>query len=75
MSRHGFADWPLDTPPTGIHFCAHMERTGRVPSGWLDKWAQSRNIASSDRVYYELKTIIDSLEYAGCYDQLNLGSL
>eukprot|EP00959_Pyramimonas_sp_CCMP1952_P441213 9236780-Pyramimonas_sp.AAC.1 len=52
-----------------------MERTGRVPSGWLDKWAQSKNIVSSDRVYYELKTIIDSLEYARCYDQLNLGSL
>ena len=52
-----------------------MERTGRVPSGWLDKWAQSKSIAVTDRVYYELKTIIDALEYAGCYDQINLGSL
>ncbi|CAK0813492.1 unnamed protein product, partial [Prorocentrum cordatum] len=61
--------WPLDDPPAAVHFCARVERAGRVPSGWLDKWSQSKNIAVSDLVYYELRTIIDALEYAGSYDQ------
>ncbi|CAK0793535.1 unnamed protein product, partial [Prorocentrum cordatum] len=75
MTRHPCADWPLDARPTAVHFCARMERTGRVPSGWLDKWSQSKNIAVGDRVHYELGTILDALEYAGSYDQLNLGTL
>eukprot|EP00959_Pyramimonas_sp_CCMP1952_P034727 727937-Pyramimonas_sp.AAC.1 len=75
MSRHVRSDWPADRPPTATHFCAQMERTGCVPSGWLDTWAQSKEIANSDHVYYELRTIIDSLEFAGCHDQLSLGSV
>ncbi|CAK0856481.1 unnamed protein product, partial [Prorocentrum cordatum] len=75
MARRSFADWQLDAPPTAVHFCAHVERAGRALSGWLEKWAQTKSIAGSDRVYYELKTIIEALECAGSYDQLNLGSL
>ena len=75
MTRHLLSDWPLDAPPAAAHFCARVERTGWAPSGWFDKWAQSENVAVTDRVYYEPKTIVDALEYAGSYDQVNLGSL
>ena len=36
MTRWPFFHWPLDAPPTALHFCARVERIGRAPAGWLE---------------------------------------
>ena len=72
---HEFKDWLLETPPAIIHLCKHMERKGGSPMAWLEKWCRAKDIKETDRVYYELQTLCEILETAGCYDQLNLGSL
>ena len=33
MKRHGFPDWPLNTPASLPHFCEYAERAGLAPTG------------------------------------------
>ena len=70
-----FGDWPLEGPRSTVHLCKHAERHGRSPTGFLEKWARSKKVEETDRVFYELKTLMDILETGGSYDQLNLGAL
>eukprot|EP00973_Karenia_brevis_P067247 9351518-Karenia_brevis.AAC.1 len=75
MWHQSFPDTPLEGPATVLHLCKHMQRHGPTPETWLDKWCGDRNILHTDRVYYELKALVQAIEFAGSYDQLNLASL
>ena len=70
-----FSDWPVDGPRTCVVLGKHAEKYGRTPTGWLVAWSREVKMDHTDRTYYELKSIAEVLEYAGCYDQLNLGNL
>lgn len=75
LTPSSFSDWPLDSPRTVVHLCKHMGKHGLLPSGFLDRWARSRRVEETDRVYHELRALVDTLQVGGSYDSLNLGSL
>ena len=58
-----------------LKFLLHCERHGRTPTGWLEKWAKEVGVGAQERVYHELRILAEVLEYAACYDQLNIGNL
>ena len=72
---HSFSDWPCQGPQSTIHMAKHMAKPGGDPKSWMQIWMRRRNLAESDRVVHELKTLVDVLYLGGTYDQLNLGSL
>lgn len=75
MKEVPFEDWPLEGPRTVLHLAKHMERHGKTPSAFLERWARSKRVEDSDRVYHELPTLIDSLELLVTYDQVNIANL
>ena len=42
---------------------------------WLSQWTQSKKIEQSDRVFHEVKTLVEIFQAAGAYDQLNVGGV
>jgi len=66
---------PIEGPSTALHVIKHMERQGGDPRLWLQSWTRAKHIESTDRTYFEMKTITDSLFYAGTYDQVNIPAL
>lgn len=60
---------------TVVHLCKHMGKHGSLPSGFLDRWCRSKRVEESDRVYHEMRALVDALEAGGVYDQMNLGSI
>lgn len=75
MTEYNFRDWPLDGPLSTLHLSKHMLRNGGDPRLWLQVWARHKGIAESDRVMFELRTLIEILYLGGVYDQLNMASL
>ena len=72
---HSFSDWPYQGPQSTIHTAKHMAKHGGDPKSWMQIWMRRHNLAESDRVVHELKTVVDVIYLGGTYDQLNLGSL
>lgn len=70
-----FAEAPLEGPVTGLHLLKHTERHGGDPRLWMQLWMRTKKIEATDRVYHELKVLIDALYYAGTFDQLNVPGL
>eukprot|EP00929_Paragymnodinium_shiwhaense_P055544 TRINITY_DN27826_c0_g1_i1.p1 TRINITY_DN27826_c0_g1~~TRINITY_DN27826_c0_g1_i1.p1 ORF type:complete len:463 (+),score=96.94 TRINITY_DN27826_c0_g1_i1:88-1476(+) len=70
-----FIDWPVDGPRTVVDFAKHMEKHGRTPTGWLERWCADKGIQKSDRVYHEVRNLAEVFEFAGVYDCLNVGSM
>ena len=70
-----FPDWPIEGPRTAVHLLKHCERHGKLPTGYLERWAKNKKVDETDRIYHEMKVLMESLELFGSYDQLNLGSL
>ncbi|CAK0882062.1 unnamed protein product, partial [Prorocentrum cordatum] len=58
-----------------LHTCKMMHRTAGTPRAWLEKFLRDKNIAPTDRVAHELRPLVEALEEAGCFDQVNLGGL
>ena len=75
MTEYNFRDWPLDGPLSTLHLSKHMLRNGGDPRLWLQVWARHKGIAETDRVMFELRTLIEILHLGGVYDQLNMASL
>lgn len=75
MSEAPFEDWPLEGPRTVLHLAKHMDKHGKSPSAFLERWCRAKRIEDSDRVQHELRTIVDCIELLGCYDQVNLANL
>ena len=53
--------------------CSRMVE--RTPKQWLLVWSRHKGIHDNDRVMHEMRALLEAFEYAGTYDQLNLGSL
>ena len=71
-------DWSrprLSGKPTALHMCKMFERYGGSPRGWLERWLREKGISSTDRVSCELRSLVEAVEEAGTFDQLNLGAL
>ena len=68
-----YADVPLEGPLSALNWCRHTHRFGGNPRLWFTEFARSKSIASSDRVYHELSTLVDAVYHGGTYDQYNLG--
>ncbi len=69
-----FEEKPLEGPCTAPHTIKH-ERHGGDPRLWLQLWMRSNHIESGDRTYHEMKVLVDSLYFAGTFDQVNIPAL
>lgn len=70
-----FGEKPLEGPCTALHTIKHTERHGGDPRLWLQLWMRSKHIESGDRTYHEMKVLVDSLYFAGTFDQVNIPAL
>ena len=70
-----FSETPLEGPSTALHLIKHTERQGGDPRLWLQLWLRSKHIEQTDRTYHEMKVLVDTLYYAGTYDQVNIPAL
>ncbi|CAK0883464.1 unnamed protein product, partial [Prorocentrum cordatum] len=71
-------DWGhqrLEGGLTCLRTCKMMYRTAGTPLAWLEKFLRDKNIAPTVRVARELRPLVEALEEAGCFDQVNLGGL
>ena len=75
MREYSFGDWPLEGPPSTMHLTKHMLRNGGDPRLWLQVWSRHKGVAETDRVMFELRTLIEIFYLGGVYDQLNIASL
>ena len=62
-------------PPSSLSLAKYFERHGGDPRRWLQEWMRIKKIESGDRIYHELKVLIDIFYYSGVFDQLNIGAL
>lgn len=74
-AEYSFKDWPLEGPLCTLHMVKQMHRTGGTPKAWLQNWARFKQVPEGDRIMFELRTLVEAIEYGGSYDQLNLASL
>lgn len=74
-SEYSYSDWPLEGPQSVLHLMKYMLKNGGSPKQWLLIWARHKGVHDNDRVMHEMRALLESFELAGCYDQLNLGSL
>ena len=74
-SEHRFRDWPVTGPLTVLHLIKHILRYGPLPTQWIEAWARRKHIATTDRVFHELRSLAEIIETLGVYDQLNLPAL
>jgi hypothetical protein len=75
ITENAWPDSPHDGPSTVVDNVTHMERYGGTPRLWLQLWARARGVEEGDRVHHELSCLVEILEIAGTYDQINIGSL
>ena len=73
--EYSFKDWPFEGPLCTLHMVKQMQRSGGSPKQWLQAWARAKQVPEGDRIMFELRTLIEALEFGGSYDQLNLSSL
>ena len=52
-----------------------LKKNGVTPKQWLLAWSRHKGIRDNDKVMHEMRALLEAFEYAGIYDQLNLGSL
>ena len=69
------ADHPTETLSPFSAEVRHFEKFGGDPKRWLSEWMRVRQIGETDRVAFEMRTLVDCLYTAGSYDQLNVPSL
>ncbi|CAJ1441652.1 unnamed protein product [Effrenium voratum] len=74
-AEYPFKDWPLEGPVCTHHMLKQMQRAGGTPRSWLQTWARFKQIPENDRIMFEMRTLVEAVEYGGTYDQLNLASL
>lgn len=75
LREYNFSDWPHEGPLSVLHLCKHMLKNGGDAKLWLQVWARHKGIAETDRVMFELRTLVEIIHLGGVYDQLNLASL
>ncbi len=73
--EYSFKDWPFEGPLCTLHMVKQMQRSGGSPKQWLQTWARAKQVPEGDRIMFELRTLIEAMEFGGSYDQLNLSSL
>ena len=56
-----YADVPLEGPLSALSWCRHTHRFGGNPRLWFTEFARSKSIHSTDRVYHELSTLVDTV--------------
>ena len=73
--EYAYSDWPLEGPQSVLHLMKYMLKNGGSPKQWLQIWARHKGVYENDRAMHEMRPLLECFEHAGCYDQLNLGSL
>lgn len=75
MAEVPFTDWPLEGPRTVLLLAKRMDRHGRSPSAFLERWCRAKLIEDLVRVQHELRMIVDCIELLGTHGQVNLANL
>ncbi|CAK0853814.1 unnamed protein product [Prorocentrum cordatum] len=70
-----FADFPIQGPRTTFWLCRFIRDQGQVPRTRTDKWMRDAHVPDNDRVKHEHGSLMEILEYALTYDQLDVSSL
>lgn len=53
----------IEGPPTFLHLAKHWHRHGGTPNSFFDKWLREKNVATTDRISYELNALFDMFEW------------
>ena len=75
LTRGWSSEWDLHGPPSCLEVSKHFDKNGGDLRLWLLLFESDKGIQRTDRLHHELVTFIDTLYYAGCIDQLNMGGL
>lgn len=67
MREYSFGGWPLEGPPSTMHLAKHMLRNGGDPRLWLQVWSRHKGVVETDRVMFELRTLIEIFYLGGVY--------
>ena len=66
-------EWTFPGPLTVMHLIKRFDRAGGDdPRQCFLLWCRENNIGSTDRTFYEVKTLVDYFYYSGCVDQVDL---
>ena len=75
MYESPFETFPVEGPRTCLWYLRGILKTGGGPIARHTKWKVESEISSGDRSVHEHAVISRCLEYASCYDSLNLPNL
>ena len=70
-----FRDSPVGGAPGCVHALKAMSKRGGSPAQWFLVWCREMRCGKKDRVYHEMRCLVDCLEIGGTFDQLNMGSI
>ena len=73
--EYQWKDWPLEGPLCCLFLLKQMFRTAGSPKAWLATWARFKQVQEGDRIMFELRTLVDAIELAATYDQVNAPAL
>ena len=71
--QEGYPARALTGKPEALHVCRKFLLDHNRPTLWLASFAQRKNLDEDNKVYHELSVLVDIIQKAGEYDQLNLG--
>ena len=75
LGEEFFDDWPLEGPRTVRWMAKEIAKAGGGPLQHHQRWKAAVRGDEGDRSVHEHELLCLALELAGCYDQLDIGSL
>ncbi|CAK0909748.1 unnamed protein product [Prorocentrum cordatum] len=70
-----FEDFPVVGPRTTLWLCKFIRDQGSVPRTRTEKWMRDAHVPDNDRVKHEHGSLMEILETALTYDQLDVSAL
>lgn len=71
-SQAFYADSPPTAETMAFEACKQFRREGGSPLAWLKGFAREKRLGPNDRNMHEVKTLCETIEIGGCYDQCNV---
>lgn len=63
LKEFNFSDWPHDGLLSMLHLCKRTKKNGSDPKLWLQVWARRTGVSETDRMMFELRTLIIEVTY------------
>ena len=75
MEEPTWKDWPIEGPRTMRWLCRYIKDNGWTPKGRTAKFMLEAKVPETDRVRHEHRVLMEILELAVTYDQLDVSAL